>query len=360
MAVEFTLNDKAEVVSSNPVTRLSDVLRQDFGLTATKVGCNAGDCGACTVLVDGKTACSCLTAIGQLDGSQVSTLEGLQGDLTIQRLQQSFLRFGAAQCGICTPGMLVSAKALLDVNQKPSRNDVEDALGGVLCRCTGYRKIVDAVVHAFDEPINGVMPNAGDGVGAAIRHLDGEPKVTGALSYGADTIPEDALHARVVRSPHHFAHFKIGDKEAFLASNAGLLAVFDASDIEGRNCHGVIPPFADQPVFAEKTARHRGEAIACVVGELEAITAFDAEDFPVEWTPIDHALKPEEATNGSVDDLHENRAGNEMVRGLVERGDVASSLAASAYVVSVETSTPFIEHAYIEPEAGYCLSLIHI
>ena len=355
MAVEFTLNDKAESVASSPTKRLSDVLRQDFGLTATKVGCNAGDCGACTVLVDGKTACSCLTAIGQLDGSQVSTLEGLQDDLTIQQLQQSFLRFGAAQCGICTPGMLVSAKALLDDNQTPSRNEVEDALGGVLCRCTGYSKIVDAVVHAFDEQSDSIAPNAGDGVGAAIRHLDGEPKVTGELSYGADTVPADALHVRVVRSPHHFAHFEIGNKDAFLASHTGILAVFDASDIEGRNCHGVIPPFADQPVFAEKTARHRGEAIACVVGELEAVTAFDTEDFPVEWTPINHVLKPEDATSGTVNDLHENRAGNEMVRGLVERGDVASSLEASAHVVSVETSTPFIEHAYIEPEAGYCV-----
>lgn len=354
-AVECEINDKATAITGNRTRRLSDVLRHDLELTATKVGCNAGDCGSCTVLIDGKTGCSCLTAIGQLDGSKIETLEGLRDDPTIKRLQQSFLHFGAAQCGICTPGMLISAKALLDVNHQPSRLQVEDALGGVLCRCTGYRKIVDAVVHAFDRMPEMETPGAGASIGTSIQHLDGKPKVTGTLAYGSDTVPANALHARVIRSPHHFAHFEIGDKAAFLTNNPDLIAVFDASDIKGCNCHGVIPPFADQPVFADKTVRHRGEAIACIVGERSAVQAFDPESFPVEWTSLPHALTPKKSADSSFPDIHQTRKQNLLIEGLVEKGDVLSALPSSIHQVTVQTSTPFIEHGYIEPEAGYCV-----
>jgi len=163
-------------------------------------------------------------------------------DGTLTKLQKSFLHFGAAQCGICTPGMLISAKVLLESKPTPSKQEVEDALGGVLCRCTGYRKIVEAVMHANDFEDVSVSPEAGEGVGAPIRHLDGVPKVDGTLKYGNDTIPADALYVRVIRSPHHFAEFSIGDKQAFVSAHEGVEAFMDASDIPGKNCFGVIPP----------------------------------------------------------------------------------------------------------------------
>ncbi|HET9042068.1 MAG TPA: (2Fe-2S)-binding protein, partial [Burkholderiales bacterium] len=146
--VAFTLNGAPQRVAARPAERLSDVLRETLGLTGTKVGCNAGDCGACTVLVDGRQVCACLTAVAQVEGRTVQTVEGLAPDARLDRLQQSFLAHGAAQCGICTPGMLMAAGDLLARNASPSENEVCDALGGVLCRCTGYRKIVEAVLAA--------------------------------------------------------------------------------------------------------------------------------------------------------------------------------------------------------------------
>ncbi len=355
MQISLTVNDRPYDLAAQPSDRLSDVLRRDLGLTATKVGCNAGDCGACTVVVDGEIVCACLMAIAQADGSKVETAEGLQRDGALSQLQKSFLHHGAAQCGICTPGMLIASKALLDRNPQPSREDVEDALSGVLCRCTGYRKIVEAVLNADGFNEAGLEPEAGDNVGAPICHLDGEAKVSGLLKYGNDVCPENALAVRVIRSPYHFARFTFGDRQKFLSEHPGIELVLDASDVPGENRHGVIPPFADQPVFAEETARYRGEAIAAVVGEQDAVEDLRDEDFPVVWEEIPFALTPSEATAEPMADLHLDRQGNLLIHGHVERGEVSAALDGSAHQVEVTSSTPFIEHAYIEPEAGYCV-----
>ena len=212
----LTVNGQSRDINAHPMTRLSDVLRESLGLTGSKVGCNTGDCGACTVLLDGKPVCSCLTAVGQVNGCQVETIEGLQTGDTLSQLQNSFLHYGAAQCGICTPGMLMSAKALLLKTPRPDQAQVEEALSGVLCRCTGYRKIVQAVMHAADFTEHDAAPAAGHNVGAAMRHLDGEPKVTGELKFGADVVPDNALALRVIRSPHHAAHFSLGNLVDFV------------------------------------------------------------------------------------------------------------------------------------------------
>ena len=143
--LQITINGKQAKLSSAPTRRLSEVLREELGLVGTKTGCDAGDCGACSVLVDGKVVCSCLTPVAQVEGREIVTVEGLSnGELS--PLQQSLLRHGAAQCGICTPGVLIAATALLNERPKPNAREVEDALGGVLCRCTGYKKIVAAVM----------------------------------------------------------------------------------------------------------------------------------------------------------------------------------------------------------------------
>src|SRR5690606_38280606 len=125
-------------LSVAPMRRLTSVLRDQLGLTGTKIGCDAGDCGACTMLMDGKQVCACLVPAAQADGAEIVTVEGLALDGRLSALQQAFHRHGAAQCGICTPGMLMAASALLATQRHPDRGQVEDALGGVLCRCTGY------------------------------------------------------------------------------------------------------------------------------------------------------------------------------------------------------------------------------
>ena len=144
---KLKINGKEKPVWSAPARRLTDILRNDLQLTGTKVGCDAGDCGACTILLDGKQVCACLVPVAQANGSEILTVEGLNEDGNLNTLQDSFHRHGAAQCGICTPGMLMAATELLRKNSQPSEQQINDALGGVLCRCTGYRKIIEAILY---------------------------------------------------------------------------------------------------------------------------------------------------------------------------------------------------------------------
>jgi len=264
MTLSLTVNNQEYSIKSAPGDRLSDVLRNELGLTATKIGCNAGDCGACSVLVDGEVVCGCLTAVAQVEGSSVETAEGLASDETLSRLQESFLYYGAAQCGICTPGMLMSAKALLAKIPRPSREETEDALAGVLCRCTGYQKIIEAVINTHGFNGISVEPDAGQNVGSKVSHLDGHAKVTGSLNFGADTVPENAVAVRIIRSPYHHARFELGDRQKFMDDNPGIERVMDARDIPGNNHFGVIPPFEDQPVFAENRNNAVGSGLVAL------------------------------------------------------------------------------------------------
>ena len=144
MSISFNLNGKPAVTDAAPARRLAHVLREDLGLTGTKIGCDAGDCGACTVLLDGAQVCACLVATAQAEGRAITTIEA--SDPLINRLRAAFLAEGAAQCGICTPGVLVASKALLEKNSNPTETEVRFWLAGNLCRCTGYDKIVRAVM----------------------------------------------------------------------------------------------------------------------------------------------------------------------------------------------------------------------
>jgi len=143
--LSLTVNgDTTQLVLSSSRTLL-EVLREDLALTGTKHGCELGECGACTVLIDGLAVLSCVTLAARVEGTEVTTVEGLASGSVLHPLQDAFAELGAAQCGYCTPGMLMAAKALLDAEADPSRSDVEQALAGNLCRCTGYLKILDAV-----------------------------------------------------------------------------------------------------------------------------------------------------------------------------------------------------------------------
>jgi aldehyde oxidoreductase len=354
--IPFFVNGRAVEVTAPGARRLSRVLRDDLKLTGTKVGCDAGDCGACTVLLDGDPVCACLVAAGQVVGREITTVEGLADRPPLRgRLQQSFLLHGAAQCGACTPGMLVAATALLESNPSPSETEVLDAIGGVLCRCTGYRKIINAIIGAGTNVTSQAQPAAGASVGSRLVRLDGKKKVDGTEIFGADETPAGALGVRVIRCPHHRAHFQLGDLDQFVADRPGIRRVLTAKDVPGIDCYGVIPRFADQPVFAHREARFRGEAIAAVVGETAALEALDLTEFPVRWEElpalktIDDALAPDAAL------IHEHREENILVRGRVVCGDVEKALAVSDFTAEGVYETAFVEHAYIEPEAAFAL-----
>ncbi|MGB0900876.1 molybdopterin-dependent oxidoreductase [Halocynthiibacter sp.] len=349
--LSFTLNHQDRSVQMPQSGRLSDALRDGLSQTDVKSGCDAGDCGACTVLLDGVPVCSCITPAAQAVGCHVETQAGLvESDDLSRKLADSFLAHGAAQCGICTPGMMVAAVALLREQSKPSEKQVKDALGGILCRCTGYRKIIDAVmqVHSF------VTPSDAGRVGQSPLRLDGEVKVTGAEIFGDDGAPDNALVLRLVRSPFAYAGFDIGDIAAFVANHPGVQFVQTADDIPGEKLFGVIPGFIDQPVFAENETRFRGEAVAAIIGEPDAVNALTLpDDFPVTWHERDAAMTSDQGLSPKAAQLHEHRAGNIMCEGLVRHGNAQSALAQADVVAEGRFRTGFVEHAYIEPEAGF-------
>lgn len=144
--MRFTLNGREVSFEGSGARRLLDVLREELGATGTKEGCGEGECGACSVLIDGEVVDSCLVAVGQVEGREVTTVEGLANGRRLTALQQAFIEHGAAQCGICTPGMLLAAHVLLEQSRRLTADDVREGLAGNLCRCTGYTKIIDAVL----------------------------------------------------------------------------------------------------------------------------------------------------------------------------------------------------------------------
>jgi len=364
-ALRIVVNGREHGIASSPATRLSDYLRDELGLTGTKVGCHAGDCGACTVLLDGEAVCSCIVAVGQCAGREVVTVEGLAEappDSVEAALRRAFVDRGAAQCGICTPGMLVTAVDLLRRHSRPSVEQVLDGLGGVLCRCTGYRKIVEAVLavagtggvdEVDDAPIAPIESTPrGAAVGARVPRFDARPKVDGTAHYGADRAPQDAHWLKVLRSPHASARFEYGDLDAFVDAHSGLAGVLTARDIPF-NRFAIFPDLRDQPAIAEGRVRMRGEAVLVLVGERETVERLELADAPVRFVAQPPLESPDDALAPDAAALHESRPDNVLCRGRVARGDVDAAIAAAAVVIDGTMRTRHVEHAYIEPEAGY-------
>lgn len=353
--IRFTLNGFPVEVNTAPIRRLSDVLREDLGMTGTKVGCDAGDCGACTILLDGEQRCSCMMPVAQVEGCRVTTVEGLAQDQRMNALQQSFLVAGAAQCGICTPGMLMAASELLSKHLLPSRKQVQDALGGVLCRCTGYQKIVEAVIDA-SKSLQPEIPLAGEAVGARMAKVDGHEKLTGKEIYGADSAPHDSLWLRVVRSPHTRASFRIGNLQKVLEKHSGL-HILTAADVPGSNGFGIYPHIKDQPVLAENIVRFRGEAVAALIGDRTTLEHFKVEELDIEWVPEKAVRGCEGALSGKHPPVQDAYPDNLLTRGFLAKGNVETGFREADTVAEGIWQTSAVEHCYLEPEAGYARGL---
>ena len=351
--VSFILNDLPQTLAVNPLRRFSDVLREDLGLTGTKVGCDAGDCGACTILVDGEQRYACLTAVGQLEGHNARTVEGIAKNSDLTALQQAFLDEGAAQCGICTPGMLMAAQSLLDRTPNPTEPQVLDALSGVLCRCTGYTKIVEAVLKAGKTSSSEPTPPSGSAVGSRMVKVDGKQKVTGEEIYSADYAPKDSLWLRAIRSPHPRAKFSLAQPEKVLKKYPGIIKILTADDVTGNNGFGIYPHIKDQPVLAKDHVRFRGEAVVALIGERENVESVSEEDLGLTWEPLEAIRGCDAALIGKLEPVQSEIVDNILAEGFLKKNDVEKAFAESFAVAEGVWTTSAVEHGYLEPEAGY-------
>ncbi len=356
--IRLNVNGAVLHLAAAPAQRLSTLLRDELKLTGTKIGCHAGDCGACTVLLDGQPVCACLVAAGQCAGRSITTVEGLaQADGTLSRLQQAFRCMGAAQCGICTPGMLMSAQALLQHTPQPSEVQVQDALAGVLCRCTGYRLIIDAVLLAAGtQAITFEAPAAGQAVGARLPRLDANAKLRGTEAFGADTLPaswpQGGVSLRIIRSPHAHARFTLGSVAGWLRHHPGVLAVFTAADVPN-NAFAIFANLRDQPVLADGLVRFAGEAVLALAGDEPALLAIDERELPIHYERLNALAEMHQALAHGAPAVHAAFADNVLCRGRVVRGKIEPALAQAAHRAEAGFETRAVEHAYIEPEAGW-------
>lgn len=350
------VNGKTVTLEVEPDAMLVDVLREKLGLTGTKRGCNSGECGACTVLVDGEPVASCMYPALKAQGKKILTIEGLGSEGNLHPLQDMFLEKGAVQCGFCTPGVILAAKALLDKNPNPSEQEIRVAISGNLCRCTGYAKIVEAVKAAAallrgeqpePAPAQEEKPGELGAIGRNTRRVDGVPKVLGKAKFAADLVFPNMLYAKVLRSPYPHARI-LSINTAKAAALPGVAAVLTAKDIPGRNRYGII--IKDQPVLAEDKVRFAGEAVAIVAAENERLAEEALSLIEVEYEELPVVTSALEAMREDAPKVHE--AGNVLHHRKIRKGNVEEGFAQAAVIVEDTFKTQLVEHAYIEPEAG--------
>lgn len=382
-ALSFSVNRTPVTVVCDPQKRLIDALRNDLELTGTKEGCSEGVCGTCTVLLEGKPIKSCATPLSKVEGREVTTIEGVGSIDVPHPLQQAFVEAGAIQCGFCTPGMIMRAKAFLDEHVNPSHTEVIQTLAPNLCRCTGYKKITEAVLAAAEKirqhspapmpshhttsmkPAGGdyaqemhyvsfltvdraeTKPPSGSQIGTRVMPLGAWEKALGLTKFAADITPAKCVHLKVVRSDKsHALILDIDPKEALFFP--GVLAVFTAKDIEGSNRIG--PILRDQPVLADEKVRYFGEAIAVVAAETLETAEKAALKVALNYQELNSVFDPVEALQPQSPKLHGN---TNLLSGMqIQKGNIQEGFARADVMVEYSYETPFNAHGYLEPEAG--------
>jgi nicotinate dehydrogenase large molybdopterin subunit len=352
-----TINGRRVSRTAKPHQRLLDFIREDINLTGNKEGCGAGECGTCSVFVDGVLMKSCLLPVAKAQNAAIETVEALAKTGELGVLQKAFHKTGASQCGYCIPGMVMAATAALRANPFADREEIKERLGGNICRCTGYQKIFDAVELARDVQ-NGTLPATalsedeaenGDFIGKNVRRIDTPSKVSGRLKYAGDMTMPGMLHVQVLRSPHAHARIVSIDTSAAEAME-GVECVITSADVPGEDGFGVF--VNDQPIMARGKVRYIGEAVAAVaaVDPLTAKRALSA--IKVAYDPLPAVFDPDEAMRPGAPVLHEYAPDNVTKHIPIRVGDVDKGFAESDLVVEETYATQAIEHAYLEPEAG--------
>ena len=340
-----------------PCETLLDVLRERLGLTGSKKGCDMGDCGACTVLVDGKPMNACLLLASTLKGRSITTIEGIATDGELSPIQKAFVGEGGVQCGYCTPGMIVSATALLEEHAEPTTDQMEEALAGNLCRCTGYSGIRRAVRNCANYRGDGTCARQTersadvqrDSVGVSIPRVDAADKVTGRAVYTADISFPNMIYARILGSPHAHARIKSIDASRARAL-PGVLCVLTGEDVTD-TLYGVSPARYDEHVLAKDKVRHVGDEVAAVAA-IDMATAEKALSLiEVEYEVLEAYLDPMSARAEGAIRLHERYERNTNTHVQQSFGDVERAFADSYCVREEQFTGNSIYQCPLEPHA---------
>ncbi|MCQ2418525.1 MAG: selenium-dependent xanthine dehydrogenase [Clostridia bacterium] len=326
-------------------------LRDDLRLTSVKDGCSQGICGTCTVLIDGRATKSCVMKLSRLAGKSIVTIEGFTPEER-ELYVYAFAKAGAVQCGFCTPGMVIAAKALLDVNPCPTRAEAAKALRFNLCRCTGYKKIIDAVLLAAELKRNGGKPpqeEPDNRIGEAMLRVDAREKILGTGRYPDDVMLDGMIYGSAVRSKYPRARVLAIHTEKALEL-PGVIGVWTADDIPGQNKVGHLKQDWDTMIPVGKITHYLGDAICLVAAETPEILAQAKELVEVEYEELKCVFSPTYAAQPFAPLVHES--GNLLCEKHVSRGNADEAIRNSDYVLMYHYETPYTEHAFMEPECA--------
>ena len=345
------VNGQTIVVEKNQ--KLLPFLRDELLLTSVKNGCSEGACGTCMVLIDGKAVKACVQQTDKLDGKSIVTVEGLtprERDV----YAYAFAVSGAVQCGFCTPGMVISAKGLIDQNADPTRADVKDAIKNNICRCTGYKKIEDAVLLSaklFRENTEVPKTELPGTVGDSIKRIEVVDKTLGAAMYADDIHLPGMLLGSAVRSMYPRAKVLSIDTSDAKAID-GVVAVFTAEDVPGAKKIGHLVQDYDVMIPVGSITHFLGDAIALVVAETPAALEAGKLAVKVEYEPLTPILSADDASRDGFELVHLERKDNLLSYQCVKRGNADEVIKNSAHVVTNHYSVPFTDHAFLEPECA--------
>ena len=344
----FTVNGKRVTVEKNQ--KLMRYLRDELGLVSVKDGCSEGACGTCTIIIDGKAVKCCVQQTDRMEGKNIITVEGLS-DFEKKVYTYAFGEAGAVQCGFCIPGMVMCAKALLDVNQSPTEEEIRYAIRNNICRCTGYVKIVKAIELAAECIRKGSVPEHEDdfALGSRAHRVDVEEKVLGYGEYCDDLYMEGMIHASALRSRYPRARVLSIDTSAAKAL-PGVVGVFTAEDIPGDNKVGHLKKDWDTMIAVGDITHYLGDSICIVAAETPEIVEEAKKLVKVEYEELTPVRSPYEAM--AEDAPHVHSGGNLMAHKHVSRGNAKEAIARSKYVLTEKYSTPYTEHAFLEPECA--------
>lgn len=344
----FTVNGKSVTVDHNQ--KLIRYLRDELHLTSVKDGCSEGACGTCTILIDGKPTKACIVQTDKLEGKTVLTVEGLS-DFEKDVFTYAFGKAGAVQCGFCIPGMVICAKALLDQNPNPSREEAAFAIRNNICRCTGYVKIIDGILLAGEVLRAGEIPPEPDdwSLGQRVPRVDVREKVTGTGIYPDDVYLDGMIYAGAVRSAYPRARvLAIHTEEA--RALPGVVGVFTAADVPGSNKVGHLVKDWDTMIAVGDITHYLGDAVCLVAAQTKEILEQAKALVRVDYEELPCVRNPKEAMVPDAPLVH--RTGNLLAHKHIQRGNPAEAIARSQYVLTQRFTTPWTEHAFLEPECA--------